>query len=177
MPELARWDSFYVIVGPSAGALIGLQFVVLTLIAARPPRGGGSGAAGAAYATPTIIHFSVVLFVAAVLRAPWETVIPVAAISGVVGLVGTAYAAVTALRMQRQTTYTPEFEDWLFHTILPFAAYLLLAVAAPATLVRTHDALFAIGGAALLLLFIGIHNAWDATLYHVFTNIVPSNKE
>lgn len=37
MSELARWGSFYVIVGSAAGALIGLQFVVLTLIAERPP--------------------------------------------------------------------------------------------------------------------------------------------
>ena len=29
MPEFAGWDSFYVIVGSAAGALIGLQFVVL----------------------------------------------------------------------------------------------------------------------------------------------------
>ena len=29
-------------------------------------------------------------------------------------------------------------------------------------------ALFAIGAAALLLLFIGIHNAWDGVTYHVF---------
>ena len=36
MTELAEWESFYIIVGPSAGALIGLQFVVLTLIGERP---------------------------------------------------------------------------------------------------------------------------------------------
>jgi len=30
---LSAWDTFYVIVGSSGGALIGLQFVVITLIA------------------------------------------------------------------------------------------------------------------------------------------------
>ena len=33
MSLLAAWQNFYVIVGSSAGALIGLQFVVITLIA------------------------------------------------------------------------------------------------------------------------------------------------
>ena len=33
MAELAEWGSSYIIVGPAAGALIGLQFVVMTLIA------------------------------------------------------------------------------------------------------------------------------------------------
>ena len=35
MSTLADWNSFYVIVGSSAGALIGLQFVILALIAER----------------------------------------------------------------------------------------------------------------------------------------------
>jgi len=30
MEALKEWESFYVIVGSSAGALIGLQFVVMT---------------------------------------------------------------------------------------------------------------------------------------------------
>ena len=35
---LAAWQSFYVIVGSSGGALIGLQFVVMTLIADKQHR-------------------------------------------------------------------------------------------------------------------------------------------
>jgi hypothetical protein len=38
MTALGEWESFYVIVGSSAGALIGLQFVVIALIAERPRR-------------------------------------------------------------------------------------------------------------------------------------------
>jgi len=46
MSEFAEWDSFYVIVGSAAGALIGLQFVVLTLVAERAPlRAAEAGAA------------------------------------------------------------------------------------------------------------------------------------
>ena len=36
MTALVGWENFYVIVGSSAGALIGLQFVVITLIADMP---------------------------------------------------------------------------------------------------------------------------------------------
>jgi hypothetical protein len=38
MTVLSGWGNFYVIVGSAAGALIGLQFVVMTLIADRPPQ-------------------------------------------------------------------------------------------------------------------------------------------
>ena len=70
--------------------------------------------------------------------------------------------------MRVQTIYTPEFEDWLFHILLPFAAYATLAIAAYATRNHLRGALFGVAAAALLLLFIGIHNAWDAVTYHVF---------
>jgi hypothetical protein len=72
MSELAAWDSFYMIVG-SVGALIGLQFVVMTFIAERPPI--RSAEAGAAFATPTIIHFSAAFLLSALLRAPWPTIL------------------------------------------------------------------------------------------------------
>jgi hypothetical protein len=75
-----------------------------------------------------------------------------------------------ARRMRRQDFYQPEFEDWLFHAILPLAAYAILAISAFATPSRTREALFGVGAAALLLLFIGIHNAWDSTSYHVFSS-------
>jgi hypothetical protein len=168
MSELVEWDSFYVIVGSAAGALIGLQFVVLTLIAERPPLRVAE--AGAAFATPTIVHFGTALLLSALLRAPWHAITPVAALCGLVGLSGLAYTMIVARRMRAQTTYQPDFEDWLFHTLLPLAGYAVLALSAFAAPFHTHEALFCVGAAALLLLFIGIHNAWDAIAYHVFVS-------
>jgi hypothetical protein len=55
MTALAGWANFYVIVGSSAGALIGLQFVVISLIADMP-MARGDAEAGDALATPTIVH-------------------------------------------------------------------------------------------------------------------------
>lgn len=168
MSEFAEWDSFYVIVGSAAGALIGLQFVVLTLIAERPPLRAAD--AGAAFATPTIVHFGTALLLSAVLRAPWQAVTLVAAFWGLVGLSGAVYTGLVARRMRVQTAYRPELEDWLFHFVLPLAAYAILALSAFAAPSHTREALFGVGAAALLLLFIGIHNAWDAVVYHVLVN-------
>ena len=168
MAELARWDNFYVIVGSAAGALIGLQFVVMTLVAERPPLRAAE--AGAAFATPTIVHFSMVLLLSGLLHAPWEATTPVALLCGMTGIGGGIYTVVTARRMRTQITYKPDFEDWLFHALLPLAAYVLLAASALAILSHARDALFAVGGATLLLLFSGIHNAWDAVAWHVLVN-------
>src|SRR5215470_9252651 len=163
MSELAEWDSFYVIVGSAAGALIGLQFVVMTLIAERPPVRASE--AGAAFATPTIVHFGVVLLLSALLRAPWHAIAPAASLWGLVGLCGVIYTAIVARRMRVQTTYEPEFEDWLFHVVLALVAYVILALSAIAALSYMREALFGVAAAAILLLFLSIHNAWDAVAY------------
>jgi hypothetical protein len=165
MPELAAWDSFYVIVGSAAGALIGLQFVVVTLIAQRPTRASPDGSA--AFGTPTVVHFGTALLLAALSRAPWPTIAAPAVLWVVVGCGGIAYVAIVLRRMRRQGVYEPQFEDWLFHIVLPMAAYAVLTVSAVAVLLA-REALFGIAAASLLLLFIGIHNAWDAVSYHVF---------
>jgi hypothetical protein len=166
MSELAAWDSFYVIVGSAAGALIGLQFVVVTLIAQRPTRAAPD--ASAAFGTPTIVHFGAALLLAALLRAPWPTIAAPAVLWGLVGLGGIVYAVIVLRRMRKQGAYEPEFEDWLFHIVLPMAAYAALTASAFATVLLSREALFGVGAATLLLLFIGIHNAWDAVFYHVF---------
>jgi len=167
MTVLDGWENFYVIVGSSAGALIGLQFVVITLIAARPIA-RGDAQAGGAFATPSVVHFGVVLLLSAIASAPWDTVTVVAALWGLVGLSGVAYVVLVARRMRRQSAYRPVFEDWLFHVLLPSAAYTVLAFSALAVQYFVRPALFLVGAAALALLLIGIHNAWDAVTYMVF---------
>lgn len=167
MPAFAGWENFYVIVGSAAGALIGLQFVVVTLIANTPAQ--GTVEVNAAFGTPSVVHFGVVLFLAAVVSAPWQGIGIVAVLWGVVGLIGSGYAVIVARRMRVQTDYQPEFEDWLFHGLLPLAAYALLFGTACMAAFYTRPAMFGVGAAVLLLLFIGIHNAWDSVAYVVFT--------
>jgi ABC-type transport system involved in multi-copper enzyme maturation permease subunit len=167
MPPLDGWENFYVIVGSSAGALIGLQFVVLTLISGRPVA-RGDAQAGEAFSTPSVVHFGVVLLLSAVASAPWRGMGTVAVLWGLVGLGGIVYSVVVARRMRAQTVYKPVFEDWVFHVLLPLAAYATLAGSAFAAHSHARPALFIVGGAALLLLFVGIHNAWDTVTHLVF---------
>jgi hypothetical protein len=169
MTALADWQNFYVIVGSSAGALIGLQFVVMTLIATMP-LGHGTAQAGAAFSTPNVVHFGAVLLLAGILSAPWHSIIGAEILWCVLGLSGIVYEIIVAQRMRTQAAYKPVFEDWLCHVLLPFAAYTTLAVTVFAVRSHLHEALFGIGASALLLLFVGIHNAWDAVTYHVFVN-------
>jgi len=165
---LSQWENFYVIVGSSAGGLTGLMFVVVALVKESSlPRNPDSINA---FGTPTVIHFVAVLFLAAVLSAPWQRLEDAAHIIGATALAGIVYLLIVVRRMRRQsagTGYKPVFEDWLWHQILPMLGYAMLFVGAAGLSHAQTWALFMIGAVALLLLFVGIHNAWDTVAYVV----------
>jgi modulator of FtsH protease len=163
MEPLSGWENFYVIVGSAAGALTGLTFVAVTLVAETRLRGAGRGIP--AYTTPTIVHFAVVLFVCSALSAPWPDLIPPAIVVGLCGLGGAIYAVIVTRRLRLHSDYEPVLEDWLANSAAPLVAYAALVVGAALLPVNSLPALFVIAGAVLLLLFDGIHNAWDVVTY------------
>lgn len=169
MTAFAGWENFYVIMGSAAGALIGLQFVVITLIASRPRLASQGQAGSSAFATPTVIHFGAVLLLSGVMTAPWPGAASVALIWRLMGVAGVGYEVIVIRRMRRQSIYIPELEDWLFHALLPFAAYGTLLGSAFGIRSSPSATMFGVGAAALVLLFSGIHNAWDAVTYHTFS--------
>ena len=171
---LAKWESFYVIVGSSAAALTGLQFVVIALGAEANAIKASSVRA---YATPTIVHFCAVLLISAILSAPWQALSQVGIALAACGMAGFGYTLLVVRHARRQADYSPVFEDWLFHAALPLAAYAAILVAASALPRRPTLLLFVIGAAAVLLLFVGIHNAWDTVTYIVVARMEQQGRE
>ena len=160
---LQGWSNFYVIVGSSGAALTGLQFVVITLVAQIQSRGGPREID--AFATPTIVHFCSALFISALLSAPWASLSSAALALGVVGVAGVVYALIVVGRARRTTEYQPVLEDWIWHAAFPLIAYAAVSVSAALLPRHPAPALFIVAAAALALLFIGIHNAWDTVTY------------
>ena len=158
------WESFFVIVGSTAGALIGLQFVVLTLITeAGMIRGGGETLS--AFGSPNVVHFCAALLVSAIFSAPWQGLGPPGVAVAVAGVCGFVYSIAVLRRALRQRDYKPVLEDWIWHAALPLIAYAALVHAGIQLSRVSAEALFIVGGSALLLVFIGIHNAWDTVTY------------
>ena len=164
-PALAAWESYYVIVGSSGAALTGLMFVVITLMNDSQRR--RSERAVSAFSTPTIVHFGAALLLSAIVSAPWRTLGPVSLTIGLVGVAGIAYVAIVIARMHNLPEYSAVLEDWTWHVVLPLIAYLTFLISAFSLARRPEPSLFGVGGATLLLLFIGIHNAWDTVTYLV----------
>src|SRR2546421_12006374 len=103
---LSPWESFYVIVGSSAGALTGLQFVVIALIAEA--EAAASMQEVRPFGTPTVVHFCAVLFISAVLSAPWDALSSVRFILDACGAAGLAYVVLAIRHARRQTCYSPD---------------------------------------------------------------------
>jgi len=162
-PHFAPWGNFYVIVGSSAAALIGVQFVVIALIANL--RKLATADSIRAFGTPTVVHLGEALVVSALMSAPWHSLARASIALATCGLGGLGYASLAIHRARRQRDYKPVWEDWIWYAALPCGAYTALAVAALFLSTTTHTALCVIGAAALGFLLIGIHNAWDTVTY------------
>src|SRR5256712_12896992 len=106
MPDLAGWDSFYVIIGSSAAALTGLMFVVIALtgeVLATPAAIGTIRA----FSTPTGGHFRAVLLLAALLTTPGHTVLTLSGSIRACGIARLRFTRWVVVQMRRQTEYTP----------------------------------------------------------------------
>jgi hypothetical protein len=176
LAPLATWQTFYILIGTAAATLTGLMFIVVTLLAGVRERVPLSSEAFATFNTPNVVHFGLVLLVAALLSAPWQALWLAGVLLGLCALGGATYAVIVIRRVRRQTDYRPVLEDWLFHTVLPLVSYTALVVAAIVLPGHPAPALFVIAAATVLLLFIGIHNAWDNVTYIVLELSQQENK-
>ena len=141
---------------------MGLTFVVIALMAdAR--RSEPTGMRG--YITPTIIHFGVVLVLSAFLSMPRQSNWSVSLGSGALGVGGVIYTgAIVGYIRQFATQYAPVGEDWRWHVIWPMLVYAALCVFALVLWREPIQCMYGIAASLTLLLFIGVHNAWDVAV-------------
>ena len=160
---LAGWDNFYVIVGSTAGGLTGLTFVVVSLITDAQrvqPRGLKL------FVTPTIVHFGTVLAIAALLAMPHLHVVTLSCGFALGGAAGLIYVAWIAYQIgMSEIQYVPVAEDWIFNVIVPFLVHACLLLFAWLVWQHTQLTLFGVALITLILLFTGIHNAWDIAVW------------
>lgn len=164
LPLFQEWETFYLIVGAAAGALTGLQFVVLTLITEAGILRGSADTLSA-FGSPNVVHFCAALMLSAIVSTPWHHVGPPAWALGITGVLGLLYSLDVLRRARRQKDYRPVLEDWIWHLTLPILAYVGLVLCGLLLPRAIGPVLYWVGGISLLLVFIGVHNAWDTVTY------------
>lgn len=164
LSPLSGWDNFYVIAGSSAAGLTGLTFVVISLSAgARRVNALGLHT----FVTPTIVHFGAVLALAAYLSMPRHGRLSLSLGLGAAGLAGLIYAAALRARMHRLASeYSPVAEDWIWNVILPAIVYGALLIEALLIWRWPQQSMYGVAAAVVLLMIIGIHNAWDIAVWN-----------
>ncbi len=161
---LTEWANFYVITGSAAAGLTGLTFVVIAL-SAEAKRVNLRGLR--TFVTPTIVHFGAVLALAAFLSMPHQGVLSLSLGFGAAGLAGVIYVAVIAVGVGRIAgDYIPVHEDWIWNVVLPGIVYGALFATAFLIWRRPEASMYGVAAVSVLLMFIGIHNAWDVAVWN-----------
>lgn len=161
LPLLSNWQNFYMIMGTAAATLTGLMFVATTLLAGLDTHVSIANAGISAYNTPTVVQFCSVLLLAGVLSAPWQTFSMISPLLGLLGLGMVFYLIVIMQRMWRMPHYQSTLEDWLWYIVLPLLANIMLIIAAIMLQKDPSPVLYIVGLAMMMLLIVGIRNAWD----------------
>jgi hypothetical protein len=155
----AHWDSYYLLIGTAAGALIGLLFVVATLNAGREVSTVTHGTK--TYLTPTVFHFAMVVTVSALATAPELPAFFVGLALGACAFAGLLYASWVCVRLSQNKLEGQHWSDFWYFGAAPVATYLALGATAAAVWIAPATVPYGTAFLLLLLMLLSIRNAWD----------------
>ena len=155
------WDSFFQITGEAGATLIGLLFLVVSFSQNRDR--SRMLRAASIYLTPTALHFAIVLTISTLAVAPRLSVPVRAAVMLVAALTGLGNGIWACIGMRSRTpgAEPPHWSDFWLYGAAPTAVYLGLTAAAVALAAGAEWSVHAMAAFLLILLLIGIRNAWD----------------
>ena len=166
LSDLAHaWHDFYLLVGTASATLVGLMFVAASIGAQVFTE--RSREAMRAFISPTVVHFGAVLFICMAATVPSQTWVTLAVLLVLGGAAGTLYAARVWVQIFVRRSFAVDVIDRLFYALIPVAGYLLVAGAAFLLLERSQWSLEVLAAALVTLLYAGIRNAWDMTMWIV----------
>ena len=158
------WENFYLIIGPSAGALIGLMFVVVTLSQGRDSQQYEAGKH--LYTSPIVWHLGVVLGLSAAAVAPPVTPKLFGMAVGILSMIGIGFGlrSTIGIARHRLTGGDTMFDIW-FYGILPTVTYVAMGASGVAMLLGRSWAEAAVAASLTALLMVSIHAEWDLVTF------------
>ena len=158
------WENFYLIVGPSAAALIGLMFVVVTLTAGRQRDDTERGKH--LYTSPIVWHLGVVLVLSGAAIAPTITPGLFGTATGALSILGVGMGIRSAIGIARERlTGADSLFDMWWYGIIPGVVYIGLGGAALAVLCCASWSASVVAASLMALLLVSIHAEWDLVTF------------
>jgi hypothetical protein len=155
-----HWGEFYLMAGGAAAVLIGLIFVVITLMhdATRSRVNFGSRL----FMGPIVLHMCFVLVLSGAALAPGVTSGQYAVICGVIALWGLARGLLSIVGIQRLSGEdAPHWTDVWFYGVIPSVIYVALGAVALAVRGEAEWAEHGVGAAIVALIVLSVRNEWD----------------
>jgi hypothetical protein len=154
----ADWSEFFLLAGSAAAVLIGLIFVVISLM---QDRSRSSVLAGSRlYMGPIVLGVSFVLVLSAAALIPGVGRCAFAAIAGVVAVWGLVRGLMSAVGIRRLGADMHWTDVW-FYGAIPSALYLLLGLVALAFRAGWPWAHHGLAAVIIALLLSAVRNEWD----------------
>jgi hypothetical protein len=158
------WENYYLMIGSSAGALIGLMFVVVTLTAGRDRAEVERGKH--LYTSPIVWHLAVILTLSGAAAVPNMPVRAFGIGAGALGLLGVVIGVRSAAGIAKRPG-APEAAgfDVFWYGIAPAIVYVGLAGSAFGILRGWKWGTMALAADLMALLLVSIHAEWDLVTY------------
>jgi hypothetical protein len=157
------WENYYLMIGSSAGALIGLMFVVVTLTAGRDHDQVERGKH--LYTSPIVWHLGVIVVMSGTAAVPTITPRLFAAMAGGLALLGVGWGVRSAVGIARARLTKDNMFDMFWYGIAPALVYFGLAGAAVAILCGRQWGTTAVAADLMILLLVSIHAEWDLVTF------------
>jgi hypothetical protein len=152
-----HWGEFYLVAGGAAAVLIGLIFVVISLMQDRSRSSVLSGAR--LYMGPIVLGISFVLALSLAALTPHVEREHMAAIAGIVALWGLVRGIMSSLGIRGLKDV--HWTDFWFYGVIPTVLYLALGVVALAYWNGWGWANYGLAAAITGLLLSAVRNEWD----------------
>jgi hypothetical protein len=156
------WHDFYLVLGPSAAALIGLLFIVVTLTAGLERQRAIRGAQ--IFMTPIVFHLGVLVLLCTLGLFPGMAALPMGAVTTACGLAGLAYAAYVSHAFLSKTVESYAGDLW-YYGIAVGVLYAVMTTAGGLLLARQAFAPYILAAGQIALFLLMVNNAWDLVVF------------
>jgi len=158
------WEEYFLMLGSSAAALIGLMFVVVTLTAGRDR--GEVERGKRLYTSPIVWHLAVVMVLSGAAIAPTMNLHLFGAADGGLAVLGIGIGLRSAFGIwrARMTGADSAFDFW-WYGLIPAIVYVGLAIASVGIFRGADWGGSAFAAALMGLLLVSIHAEWDLVTF------------
>lgn len=175
---LRDWHDFYALIGTASATLVGLTFVAASIGASYFTVEREAGLR--AFLTPTVLHFAAVLITCVVTIVPSHSNLSLGIALAAGSFLGLGYSLRVWVTVRRRN-FEIDREDQFWYLLAPITSYLLMMAAAAVFAFASQASrigLDLLAGSVVLLLVLGIRNAWDMTVWiAVRAPTPPSNPQ